>query len=203
MPAALCFSTVGRLWFLPGILLVAGAVLAVGRPSEVRPVLARNWLRALLSVLGGFELLMAVSAAPIVTVVVGIVGGLALVAAPWAPGRRPVRLSLLLLGTLPFMLLTWSSIATPLLAAVALGIGAVVLRRERITGTARPAAVPVGRLRDRHPVQRDRRSACRPARQGDGVVIEARNRHRPLFEQPALFATVMADTVLAGTRPEG
>ncbi len=27
--------------------------------------------------------------------------------------------------------------------------------------------------------------------------------HRPLFEQPALFATVMADTVLAGTRPEG
>ncbi len=142
VPAALCFSTAGRLWFLPGILLVAAAVLAVGRPSGVRPVVARNWLRALLSILGGFELLMAVSAAPTVTVVIGILGGLALVAAPWAPGHLTLRLSLLLLGTLPFMFLTWSSIATPLLTIVAAGIGAVLLRPGRAVTSGRP--VPIG-----------------------------------------------------------
>lgn len=155
IPAALCASTVGRLWLLPGALLLAAAVVAVGPARDVRPVVARLGLAALLSLLGGFELLMAVSAAPTTTAAVGVLGGLALVAVPWVPGGLPARLSLLALGTLPFMLLTWSSLATPLLAAVALGLGTTVLRRQavapsaagrrvpRLSGTQRrPAAVP-------------------------------------------------------------
>lgn len=130
VPAGLCFSTVGRLWYLPGVLLLIAAanVVWAGNAGELRIFVQAKWLRMMLSVLGGFELLMAVSAAPLLTVIIGIAGGLVLMAAPWLPGRASMRLLLILAGTLPFAVLTWWSVATPLLAVLAASIGVAAIR---------------------------------------------------------------------------
>lgn len=137
VPAGLCSSTVGRLWYLPGLLLLAAAAssLAAGGTSALLPVVRRDWTRGLVSILGAFELLVAVSAGPVLTMVVGVVGGLALAAAPWAPGGTRVRVFLLLAGSLPFAALTWWSVAGPLLAVAALAVGLPAVWR-RGTGSA-------------------------------------------------------------------
>lgn len=144
VPAGLCSSTVGRLWYLPGMLLLASAVLslAAGGTAVLRPVVAANWTRLLVSLLGAFEVLVAVSAGPVLTIVVGTVGGLALTAAPWVLAGVRARLVLLCVGSLPFAVLTWWSVAGPLLAVVALAVGIPVLRHG---GRATPAgAAPLG-----------------------------------------------------------
>lgn len=140
VPGALCISTVGRLWYLPGclLLLAAGLALAAGGARDVWTVIRTNWTRVLVSLLGAFVLLMAVSAGPVSTIVVGAVGGVALMAAPWVIGQtRALGVVLLLIGTLPFALLTWWSVVTPLLAVLALAIGVTVIRSTD--------AVPTGR----------------------------------------------------------
>lgn len=136
MPGGLCFTTVGAMWYLPGTLLLLAGVVAVsaGDRYRTRELVMTNWFRILVSVLGAFELLMAVSAGPWPTIAVGVVGGLALVAAPWLSAARPA-LVLLVIGTLPFAVLTWWSLAGPLLAVLALAIGLPMLR-GRDTRTA-------------------------------------------------------------------
>ena len=131
--AGVCSTTVGRLWAMPGLLMLAAAgvtLVACGR-QHVRTVVATNWLRGLLGVLGGFELLMAVSAASAVTVAAGIVGGGALVTAAvmTRPGRQAM-VGLLVAATLPFAVLTWSTIVTVLLTVVALAIGLATTRHS-------------------------------------------------------------------------
>jgi hypothetical protein len=77
-------------------------------------------MRLLVSLLGAFEVLMAVGAGSALTRVVGIVGGLALAAAPWALGRaKGVAFVLLVVGTVPFAALTATSLVPPVLAFVA------------------------------------------------------------------------------------
>jgi hypothetical protein len=72
---------------------------------------------------------MAVSAGEPAIVAVGNLGGLALLVAPWTPRVR-LRAVLLLIGTLPFAVLTWWSLVSPLLAVVALVLGLVALGRH-------------------------------------------------------------------------
>ena len=36
VPAAICFTTVGRLWYVPGLLLILAAVLLLARPAGSR-----------------------------------------------------------------------------------------------------------------------------------------------------------------------
>jgi hypothetical protein len=124
VPGGLCFSTVGRLWYLPGVLLLAATVFTIASTDlrQTRQVIASNWMRGLITALGAFELLMAVSAGPVITIAVGVVGGLALAASPWVPAAR-LRLLLLLVGALPFAILTWWSLVTPALAVLAISIG--------------------------------------------------------------------------------
>jgi hypothetical protein len=59
VPGLVCFTTVGRLWFLPGPMLLAGAALGVEDWREAARLTRRGWLRILLASLGGFEMLMA------------------------------------------------------------------------------------------------------------------------------------------------
>lgn len=129
VPGGLCFSSTGALWYLPGCLLIGGGVaaLSAGNAHHARAALAHAWPALLVSVLGALELLMAVSAGPPVTIVVGVIGGLSLVAAPWL-SSRPIRLALFIIGTVPFAVLTWWSVASPLLAVAALTIGLTTLR---------------------------------------------------------------------------
>lgn len=122
LPGALCFTTAGALWYLPGALLLAAAAGAVATGDRTGQRIATSWTRVLVSALGGVELLMAAGAGPVTIIAVGAVGGLALVAAPWIPDAR-LALALLLLGTLPFAASTWWTVVSPLLAVVALAIG--------------------------------------------------------------------------------
>ena len=63
---------------------------------------------------------MALGAGSALIRVVGIVGGLALAAAPWVVGRaRGMTLALLVVGTIPFAALTPTSLISPVLAIVA------------------------------------------------------------------------------------
>jgi hypothetical protein len=104
--------------------------LGSGHGRETRQVIADNWLQDLLSALGGFELLMAVSAGEPAIVAVGVLGGLALLVAPWTPrGRLPAVL--LLIGTVPFAALTWWSLVSPLLAVLALVLGFIARGRPK------------------------------------------------------------------------
>ncbi|MEO5832871.1 MAG: hypothetical protein ABJA16_06855 [Nakamurella sp.] len=142
VPGSLCFSTAGALWYLPGAILFTGGVYAIiaGGAARTRQVLSTAWLRSLTSVLGAFEVLMAVSAGPVVTVAVGTIGGLALMAAPWIGGSA-VPIAALLIGTVPFALITWWSVATPVLALLALGFGLTSFRSAQRAN--RVAATPI------------------------------------------------------------
>jgi hypothetical protein len=101
------------------------------RSRRFRSVLAANWLRVLLGALGFFELLMAVSAGPSVTMAAGVLAGGALIAASVVvgPGRRAI-VALLVAATSPFAVLTWWTIVTPLLTVVALAIGLAATGRS-------------------------------------------------------------------------
>jgi hypothetical protein len=82
--------------------------------------LSMRWMCWLVSLLGAFEVLMALSAGPSLVRAVGVVGGLALAAVPRAARRfRGVTLVLLIVGTLPFAVLTVTSLVTPVLAVAA------------------------------------------------------------------------------------
>ncbi len=85
-------------------------------------VVAKNWLRGLLGILGALELLMAVSAAP--------------------PGRQ-TTVSLLVAASLPFAILTWWTIVTPLLTVIAFVIGVATTRISRIARGDAGAAPPL------------------------------------------------------------
>lgn len=132
IPAGLCFSTVGRLWWLPGPLLLSAAAIALAvEPRRAYVSLIRTrWLAGLLGVLGAAELLMAVSAPP-VTAVIGIVSGLALIAAPWlATHSRTISWILLAIGVLPFTALTYWAVVPAVLAVLALLIALPLLLRK-------------------------------------------------------------------------
>ncbi|HEY7103728.1 MAG TPA: hypothetical protein VH573_18975 [Mycobacteriales bacterium] len=127
-PALLCLSTVGRLWYLPCVLLLAAAACAVDGWRRTAEAVARDWTRILLSALGGFEILMAAGAAPAV-LAVGVAGGLCLIAAAWLrPARRWVLPVLLVAGTVPFAALAWTALVPVLLAVAAAALAVPVLR---------------------------------------------------------------------------
>ena len=58
--ALLGFTTAGRAWYLPGLLLLAGLVLGVDDWPAVRGAIFGNWSRVLLGSLGCCQILMAV-----------------------------------------------------------------------------------------------------------------------------------------------
>jgi hypothetical protein len=122
VPGLLCLTTVGRLWYVPGPILLVAGTLCIRSWKSTASVIARNWARCLLSALGAGELLMAAGAAPAV-MAVGAVGGLALITASWLPtSRRPVVVGLLAVGTVPFAALAWTAIAPILLLVSAAAV---------------------------------------------------------------------------------
>lgn len=139
--AAVCSTTVGRLWAVPGLLVVvsAGATVAAIGWQHFRAEVAAHWLRGLLGILGGFALLMAVSAAPAATIAAGALAGASLIAAASlaTPGRRWIVCGLVA-ATLPFAILAWWAVVPPLLTAAALVISIAVTSG----GTERAGILP-------------------------------------------------------------
>jgi hypothetical protein len=92
----------------------------------------------LLVVLACCELLMVVRARPLVALV-GVVAGVALVAAA-VPGPRRRSMALAVVGTLPFAVLAWTAIA-PLVVTVAAIAVVVGIREGSVRAPARIEAI--------------------------------------------------------------
>lgn len=104
--------------------------LAAPRRHNGLVLVRREWLKGLVSLLGVFEIMLALSARPAVAGI-GVLSGILVAAAPWVGGRLPVvGLGLLVVGTLPFALVTWWSVIVPVVAVLALAIGVPVLLRH-------------------------------------------------------------------------
>jgi hypothetical protein len=133
VPGVICFTTVGRAWYLPGgLLVVAAAMAASGLRDDAREVLdtiSRSWLAALAVVLGAFYIFLGATTLG-VPGVLGIVGGVTIIAVVATASRVPSRVGpfILVAAALPFAVLTWWSIVTPLLAITTLAIGWRALR---------------------------------------------------------------------------
>jgi hypothetical protein len=141
-----CFSTVGRLWWAPGALLLSAAAAEIGAaPAGVARVVRGAWPAVLTGILGACLALVAATADTPLPLGLGLAGGLAVAAAPWIAGRSvPVAAAVLLLGALPYAAITWWSVITPLTAVLALVTGAVAIRRRP---GPRPRPRPVDAVR--------------------------------------------------------
>lgn len=129
-PGLLCLSTVGRLWYFPALLLVSAGVLTVNSwRSTVAPLL-HNWHRVLLSLLGGFEMLMAAGASPVLMVIGGL-GGLALIASAWLPTRSSVVVGLAAVGTVPFAVTAWTAVVPVVILLLTAWQTMIIVRTTR------------------------------------------------------------------------
>jgi hypothetical protein len=95
-----------------------------------------SWTGVLTAILGGLFVFLGATS-PGIAGVIGIIGGVVvlavLVASTWL-GRR-VSVLLLLVAVAPFAVLTWWSIVTPLIAVLAVVLGFVAIRKA-VPGTA-------------------------------------------------------------------
>jgi hypothetical protein len=155
IPGAICFTTAGRAWYLPGGLLVVGAGLAgatlLADAHEVVATVSRSWLAALMFVLGAFYVFLGATALGLAGAL-GISGGVVIIAVAATSTRTPMRARQIALvaAALPFALLTWWSVVTPALAILVVAIGwcavrqtsevEVRLRGDRLRGHAVVAA---------------------------------------------------------------
>lgn len=129
VPSLVCLTTVGLLWLVPGVVILVAALLAVDDWRGTAVAVRRHWSRVLVGALGAVELVMAAGAsAPLM--IIGAVGGLALVVAAWldAPSR-PVLVSLLVVGTVPFAALAWTAIVPVVLLLVTVCVALPLVRR--------------------------------------------------------------------------
>jgi hypothetical protein len=117
------------------MLVVAALPIAAGVRDDIDDVAAaaeRRWTAILTGALGLLYVFLG-SAALGLAGVLGIVGGLVVVAlAVTEGGRRPrIAVALLAIATLPFAALTWWSVVTPLIALLTLALGVPLLRGSR------------------------------------------------------------------------
>jgi hypothetical protein len=142
IPGLVCFTTVGRLWYVPGVLLLmaAGAALADLRTvrADVRAMITRNWLLGLTALLAIVYILLGVTALGLAGAL-GILGGIAILAALATAARMPRRQRpiVLAVAAAPFAALTWWSVITPLLAILIVTIGSAALMRATVDGAER------------------------------------------------------------------
>jgi hypothetical protein len=128
VPGLICFTTAGRAWYLPGALLVVAAAMAASElhedTREVVETISRHWLATLTGVLGAIYIFLGATALGAAGML-GILGGIMIIAVVALSSRIPPRVAplVLLVAALPFAVLTWWSIVTPLLAILVVAIG--------------------------------------------------------------------------------
>ena len=133
IPGVICFTTVGRLWYVPGVLLVGAGIATVvdvrKERSEVATTLGRKWTAVLTVVLGAFYVFLGATALGLAGIL-GMLGGLLAIALVATRGALPTQVAfgLLLAAALPFAALTWWSVATPLIAILLFVLGVLALR---------------------------------------------------------------------------
>ena len=126
IPAPVCFTTVGRLWYLPGILLLAaGGLVAAGtRPHDIAAAFDQwHWRAGLVALCGAYYAVLGATALGVAGLL-GVLGGALIWAAIFTARRSPdLAQALLLAGALPFAAATWWSVVTPVVAVLAIVIG--------------------------------------------------------------------------------
>jgi hypothetical protein len=124
VPALICFTTVGRLWWGPGVLLLTAAGLTISSaPAAVARAVRGRWPAVLLGFLAALVVLVA-STASLALLALAVAGGALVAASSWVRPRRPRwAAAMVLLGVLPFAVLTWWSLVTPVLAVLMLVAG--------------------------------------------------------------------------------
>lgn len=131
LPALVCFTTVGRLWYVPGALLLgSGAlVLAGSRRSELTAVLdERRWRSGLLVMCGAYDVFLGTALGT--TGLLGVLGGALIWGAAGTARRSPALAYALLAGALPFASVTWWSVVAPLVAVLAVTLGVGLIRSQ-------------------------------------------------------------------------
>ncbi|MCW3046487.1 MAG: hypothetical protein JWO74_771 [Solirubrobacterales bacterium] len=132
VPAVICFTTVGRLWLVPGsLLLVAGGLLlsAAQRGELGHAVDERRWYTGLVALCGAYYIFLGATALGLAGLL-GVLGGLLIWGAMASASRsRRAAYALLALGALPFAAVTWWSAITPLIAVLALVLGRTAIRQ--------------------------------------------------------------------------
>jgi hypothetical protein len=134
-PGLICFTTVGRLWYLPGaILIVAGVAVFTSLRREtntLRATLDRNWRAILAGVLALFYVFLGATALGLAGLA-AILGGLAVLAVLAFRTRLAPALGLALLAvaTVPFALLVWWSVVVPLIGILLIATGWTALRSQ-------------------------------------------------------------------------
>lgn len=129
VPGLIGFTTVGRLWYVPGSLMVLSAVALVrdSRHHDAIPAgaIAASWTRGLVAVLGVLLAALGVAAHGSNAVLAISGGGLVIATAVWMR-RFPVVVTIpgLVVAVAPFAVATWWSIVTPLIAVLTISIGA-------------------------------------------------------------------------------
>ena len=154
VPGLICFTTVGRLSYVPGSLLASAGMLVLadlrGTGHELSAAAGRNWTAVLAAVLGCFLVFLGAAALGVAGVL-GIAGGVLLIGLVAARERlkQSISLPLLLLAVLPFVALTWWSLTTPVIGVLALTLGTLALRvppgRERTPVAADSSVEPRSR----------------------------------------------------------
>ena len=137
LPALTGFTTVGRLWYLPGALLLSAAGLII-RDTTARDAAKafteRHWRAGLLALCGIYYVFLGATALGVAGVL-GVLGGLLLITASRVTSRAPAATyALVLCGALPFALATWWSVITPLVAVVAIVVAHRLLQ-HRLSGS--------------------------------------------------------------------
>ncbi|MGW6276156.1 hypothetical protein [Kribbella sp. NPDC055071] len=136
VPGLLGLTTVGRLGYVPAVLLTAAGLLAVERWRATRHALAAGWDRVLLCALGACELLM-VASGPGALMVVGGTGGVALIAAACRRAvARHTFAGLVAFGTVPLAIFGRTAVVPILLAVLAWLIALPMTRRDGPTDMA-------------------------------------------------------------------
>jgi hypothetical protein len=151
-PGLICFSTVGRLWYVPGILLVAAGLLVLadlrGHTAAVRQATAHNWTAILTGTLGLLYLALGLTAHGLPGLL-GIAGGLAILTL--VASRLHLlrfRRTALAGAVLPFAIVTWWSVVTPLIALLVIAIGGPPGGTSTADRQGSPAQAGVG-----HPIR--------------------------------------------------
>ena len=100
VPGVICFTTVGRAWYVPGALLVVAAAMAASElrqdAREVVESISRHWLAALTVVLGAFYIFLGATALGVAGAL-GIGGGITILAIVALSSRMPTRVAALVL----------------------------------------------------------------------------------------------------------
>jgi hypothetical protein len=135
---AICFTTAGRLWWVPGSMICSAGVVTIWSlrsiAASVRNTVVDRWFDVLLFVLGCYLVALgAVSIDPQSWAALLVLGGGLTVASMAIAHPRLARHQLITgiaLAVTPVVALTWWSIVTPFIALLALVIATVADRQD-------------------------------------------------------------------------